>query len=283
MHISAAIEAVMKQHRPPAPFVGSDGTRREQAEWLKSCGYMPYNPRLFSVLSRYAAAVIDCPGNNRGLLLRGGVGIGKTFGLQLLAARFGWEFRTAAEIEGFYRTQPSWEDWQEYCRAADFFGRGRTLVIDDLGTETAETVVYGQRSNPLAELLEARYRLSFLRDRTRTLVSTNLTDEEIKSRYGYRVYDRAAEMMQAVTASGKSLRTMENHEREVVRGGGTASEAVFRDPQRDQHPGCGGVAAVPEDIRPVAERQGGGRGLDGEAEEEEETTEAWEEDCEQRD
>ena len=36
---------------------------------------------------------------------RGDVGVGKTFGLQLLAARFGWKFVTAREVEGFYRTQ----------------------------------------------------------------------------------------------------------------------------------------------------------------------------------
>ena len=72
--------------------------------------------------------VVDGIGR-KGLFLRGDVGIGKTFGLELLAAKFGWKFVTAREVEGFFRAQPDYDVWENYCRAADFFGRGKTRLF----------------------------------------------------------------------------------------------------------------------------------------------------------
>ena len=79
-------------------------------------------------------------------------------------------------------------------------------MIDDLGTENEDFMQYGQRANPLAELLEKRYDLSFHRDRVRTVVTSNLTDQQLKERYGFRVFDRLREMFAVVTVKGESLR-----------------------------------------------------------------------------
>lgn len=205
-NISDAVARIVRQHsKPETESHGSEESCREIGEFLQRCGYLPLNGKLFDTLCRFGASVME-GGSNRGLFLRGDVGIGKTFGLQLLAARFGWKFVTAREVEGFYRTQPEYAEWVEYCRAADFFGRGKTLVIDDLGTENEDFMQYGQRANPLAELLEKRYDLSFHRDRVRTVVTSNLTDQQIKERYGFRVFDRMREMFAVVTVKGESLR-----------------------------------------------------------------------------
>ena len=206
-NVSDAVAEIVRNHSRQAEQETrcSEESCREIGEFLQSCGYRPLNRKLFDTLCKFGASVLD--GNSRkGLFLRGDVGIGKTFGLQLLAARFGWKFVTAREVEGFYRTQPDYAEWVEYCRAADFFGRGKTLVIDDLGTENEEFVQYGQRANPLAELLEKRYDLSFHRDRVRTVVTSNLTDQQIKERYGFRAFDRMREMFAVVTVKGESLR-----------------------------------------------------------------------------
>lgn len=205
-NVSDAVARIVRQHsKPETESHGSEESCQEIGEFLKSCGYLPLNGKLFDTLCRFGASVMDCT-SRKGLFLRGDVGIGKTFGLQLLAARFGWKFVTAREVEGFYRTQPDYTTWVEYCRAADFFGRGKTLVIDDLGTENEDFMQYGQRANPLAELLEKRYDLSFHRDRVRTIVTSNLTDQQLKERYGFRVFDRIREMFAVVTVKGDSLR-----------------------------------------------------------------------------
>lgn len=205
-NVSDAVARIVRQHsKPETESHGSEESCREIGEFLKSCGYLPLNGKLFDTLCRFGASVMDGT-SRKGLFLRGDVGIGKTFGLQLLAARFGWKFVTAREVEGFFRTQPNYTEWVEYCRAADFFGRGKTLVIDDLGTENEDFMQYGQRANPLAELLEKRYDLSFHRDRVRTIVTSNLTDQQLKERYGFRVFDRLREMFAVVTVKGESLR-----------------------------------------------------------------------------
>lgn len=205
-NVSDAVARIVRQHsRPETESRCSEESCREIGEFLQSCGYFPLNRKLFDALCRFGASMLD-GGSNRGLFLRGDVGIGKTFGLQLLAARFGWQFYSAREVEGFFRTQPDYTAWVDYCRAADFFGTGRTLVIDDLGTENEDFMQYGQRANPLAELLEKRYDLSFHRDHVRTVVTSNLTDQQLKERYGFRVFDRMREMFAFATVRGESLR-----------------------------------------------------------------------------
>ena len=172
---------------------------------MKSCGYSDCNEKLFHLICRLGASELEHT-SRKGLFIKGDVGVGKTLGLELLSKYLNWELVSAIEAEGFYKTQPAYEEWQDYCRATDFFGRGRTLVIDDLGTENYPFIFYGQQANPLAELLEIRYRISFHRDRVRTIVTCNLTDQQIKERYGFRIFDRLNEMFAVVTVRGESLR-----------------------------------------------------------------------------
>ena len=206
INVSEAVAQIVRNHsRQDEETRCSEESCKEICEFLKKCGYKPLNRKLFDTLCKFGASVQD-GSSRKGLFLRGDVGIGKTFGLELLAARFGWKFITAREVDGFYRSQPDYRAWEDYCRAADFFGRGKTLVIDDIGTENEEFVNFGQRANPIAELLEKRYDLSFHREHVRTVVTSNLTDQQIKERYGFRVFDRMKEMFAVVTVKGESLR-----------------------------------------------------------------------------
>lgn len=64
------------------------------------------------------------------------------------------------------------------------------LGIDDLGTEPAEVLEYGNIHTPLSDLLELRY------DKQRfTIVTSNLTPTQIRAKYKDRVADRCNEMM----------------------------------------------------------------------------------------
>ena len=75
------------------------------------------------------------------------------------------------------------------------------LFIDDLGTEPASIKIYGNEFSPVTELLYARY------DRQHwTIVTSNLSDEQLKERYGTRIDDRIKEMFDKIHFQGKSYR-----------------------------------------------------------------------------
>ena len=183
----------------------SDDAAREIDEFFHSCGYLPHQPDLYRALCRLGASELE-HSTCRGMILKGDPGIGKTLGLELLAKKFNWQLVTAREVLGFYATDPDFYEWENYCRALNFYEEPQTLVIDDLGTEKFPFIHYGQQANPLEELLEIRYRQSFCRDRVRTIITCNLTDEEIRRRYGFRIADRINEMYAVFTFRGKSLR-----------------------------------------------------------------------------
>ncbi len=85
--------------------------------------------------------------------------------------------------------------------AFDAICRGSLIAIDDLGTEPAEIVDYGNVRNPFTELVEYRYA-----KRLPTIISTNLTPPQITERYSERVGDRLREMMDQIVFEADSYR-----------------------------------------------------------------------------
>lgn len=75
------------------------------------------------------------------------------------------------------------------------------LVIDDLGEEPKEALVYGTPIYPLREILEARYDSLLF-----TIVTTNLTPNDLPEPYGWRVVDRFTEMYYTIAHKGPSYR-----------------------------------------------------------------------------
>lgn len=75
------------------------------------------------------------------------------------------------------------------------------LIIDDLGEEPKEAMVYGTPIFPLREILEARYDSLLF-----TIVTTNLTPNDLPEHYGWRVVDRFAEMYYTIAHKGPSYR-----------------------------------------------------------------------------
>lgn len=75
------------------------------------------------------------------------------------------------------------------------------LVIDDLGEEPKEVMVYGTPTYPVREIIEARY------DAMRfTVITTNLTATDIPTHYGWRITDRFREMYHQIAHTGPSYR-----------------------------------------------------------------------------
>ena len=64
------------------------------------------------------------------------------------------------------------------------------LAIDDMGKEPAEVIGYGNVYNPVIDLMEYRYNEQLF-----TIITTNLTPKQVRSKYGNRIADRFNEMM----------------------------------------------------------------------------------------
>lgn len=76
-----------------------------------------------------------------------------------------------------------------------------TLIIDDLGSEDTATMHFGNSKNVLEEVLSRRYDHNLM-----TMVTTNMTMDQIKSMYKVRIYDRVREMFNLIYFQGVSHR-----------------------------------------------------------------------------
>lgn len=159
------------------------------------------------------------------LLMRGGVGNGKTTTTKSIAATFEalrllgntklrndrWQMN--AQEEAIY-TNLSRLPVLSITTAIDIANAARdpekfanlkstqVLIIDDLGTEPATAKVYGVELTPLTEVINHRYERM-----ATTIITTNLNDDAIGKRYGERTIDRIREMYEKLTFTGASYRT----------------------------------------------------------------------------
>lgn len=76
------------------------------------------------------------------------------------------------------------------------------LGIDDLGTEPSEVMDYGNVYTPVIDLLTKRYEEQLF-----TIITTNLTPQQIRDHYGDRIADRLNEMVQKIVFSNGTYRT----------------------------------------------------------------------------
>lgn len=75
------------------------------------------------------------------------------------------------------------------------------LGIDDLGVEPVEVSSFGTRTAPMAELLLHRYeRMRF------TIITSNLSEEQLTHRYGERIVDRLREVCDRLWVGSPSYR-----------------------------------------------------------------------------
>jgi len=75
------------------------------------------------------------------------------------------------------------------------------LGIDDMGVEPKEVLDYGNVCNPVIDLIEYRYDKQLT-----TFITTNLTPEEFKDKYGERITDRFREMIEKIVFNDGSYR-----------------------------------------------------------------------------
>lgn len=143
---------------------------------------------------------------DKGLLIIGGVGCGKTSMLRAF-------YEIGREIYDKYRDTfmlfrmiscnslvREYENLEQQER--DFFFKkyiNGTMYFDDFGTEP-EASNFGKR-NLMKDILEERY----LKEK-KCYLTTNLTLNQIEEKYGFRVYDRIKEAFNVIIMDGKSFR-----------------------------------------------------------------------------
>lgn len=183
----------------------SHAARVTMAAHLKSCGYTEANPEVYHAILEYGAAELEGK-NRRGLFIKGRSGIGKSYGVSCLAMRFKWPVIPARVMQAAFMSAENDDQFLAFVDAVDFFGDHQTIVIDDLGTEDFPLMKYGTPCNLMADVLDRRYYQGLLRHGVRTIVTCNLTDAQLRERYGVRIDDRMNEMFSFATVEGKSLR-----------------------------------------------------------------------------
>lgn len=143
----------------------------------------------------------------KGILLAGGVGVGKTtlmqlFGRNPLSSFIIVPCRNIANEYVDYGNDMLDKYTSEYLPSSDNPFQHNTfgLCFDDLGTETRKRN-YGNELNVLEEIILTRYeRRQTLQNKTH--ITTNLTGDSIGEMYGERVRSRMREMFNIIVFDG---------------------------------------------------------------------------------
>lgn len=159
-----------------------------------------------------AADWLSDPDDTAGLMLCGLYGNGKTTLAKAIMWLIGYiserelgfcnrvkvVFKTAKDI---CRLCAASEKFKEQYDEYDDLFREQILIIDDLGYEPTEIMVYGMIHTPIIDLICERYA-----QRRMTIITTNLDVDDLKAKYGERVYDRFTEMFTTIVFENDSYR-----------------------------------------------------------------------------
>lgn len=164
------------------------------------------NEQVVKTLSAYFGGV-EAEHNlnpNKGILLYGNIGTGKTTLMKYFQEAVAAPFRMASAIDlvNDYQSQKNGQDiisdyadlFQNNVQSRFFGNRNIGLCIDDVGVES-EARNFGNAKNVIGEIISTRYQN--LRGPF-THITTNLTPTELRELYGARVYDRMKEMFNVV-------------------------------------------------------------------------------------
>lgn len=132
---------------------------------------------------------------NKGLLLSGPIGCGKTSLMNLMKylapTENKFSVKPCRDIS-FEFIQDGYQIIHKYSIGKLYESNPRTICFDDLGTES-NLKYFGNECNVMAEIILSRYDL-FISKKLQTHITTNLSATEIEKQYGNRVRSRLREL-----------------------------------------------------------------------------------------
>lgn len=151
------------------------------------------------------------PERSPSLIFRGGPGLGKTFlsaciAREVAAKGFSVAYESAPDALGEFETQRFSRDAAEAEAAAEKvreYLNCDLMILDDLGTEMATSFTV----SALYQLVNTR-----LTEQRRTIISTNLSDEEILRRYGAQTASRLGGEFELLTFAGSDIRRIKKEQ-----------------------------------------------------------------------
>lgn len=200
-----SVDALLRRAKRPDSVKPTAGAMQRMQAALEEYGYRNDNPEVYGAICSYGALMFDGT-NHKGLFLKGECGIGKSFGVEVLAAVFRLPVYTPAAFGAAYKELDGNKADLErvVTTGGDFFNEPHDIVIDEIGTlDTARN--WGETADIMCDVLDMRYR-AMIRHGVKTIVTTNLSDRDIVERYGTRIDDRLREMFYIKRVTGKSLR-----------------------------------------------------------------------------
>jgi energy-coupling factor transporter ATP-binding protein EcfA2 len=136
---------------------------------------------------------------NKGLLMSGPVGCGKTALMNLMRyltpAEYKFTVKPCRDIS-FEFIKDGYEVIHRYSRGKLDQLDPKIYCFDDLGLEN-NLKYYGNECNVMAEILLSRYDL-YISRRIQTHITTNLSASEIEAQYGNRVRSRMRELFNLI-------------------------------------------------------------------------------------
>jgi DNA replication protein DnaC len=136
---------------------------------------------------------------NKGILLTGPIGCGKTSLMNLM------KYLTPTEHKFYVKPcrdisfefiQDGYQIIHKYSIGKLYHSEPKTICFDDLGTES-NLKYYGNECNVMAEVLLSRYDV-YIAKRIQTHITTNLSATEIEAHYGNRVRSRLRQMVNLI-------------------------------------------------------------------------------------
>lgn len=172
--------------------------------WAGISFYMGEKARWLPAYDRLATWMSDNKG--RGVICVGTCGLGKSLiCTKVLPVLFKKHFDKEVKVVTAVEMNDRRTELLAYCQP------GHIIVIDDLGTEAPETVVYGNRHRPFCELVDTAERMGTILIITTNIRTTRDTDPSrnypsIEERYGIPTLDRLRATTNVILFSGQSLR-----------------------------------------------------------------------------
>lgn len=136
---------------------------------------------------------------DKGLIIRGEPGLGKTWVVSLVAANP----VCSVQMVTMHEITRSVLDTGAYNGLK--FASYDLVYLDDVGTEGGEVTYFGTKINWFKTWFEELYAKN-KHALNRVMISTNCSFDELEKIYGFRVRDRMAEMFDVLDLTGKSLR-----------------------------------------------------------------------------